>query len=148
MGVDKPARVNMFKRLWPGAERGSAVAELDRTTGVRPNKPSAAAVMSVGGDAVRNREDLLLENALLRQQVVILKRSVKRVHQRTPTGGVLVWLTSVGKAGVRHCWSSSRRRSWGGIGRCSPLLAAEVASWGRTSQSSGRDDGADKADGG
>ena len=58
-------------------------------------KPSAAAVVvGAAADTVRNREDLLLENALLRQQVVILKRSVKRVQPTNTDRRVLVWLTS------------------------------------------------------
>src|SRR5262249_3865338 len=58
-------------------------------------KPSSAAVVAGAvGDALRSREELLLENALLRQQLVILKRSVKRVQPTDTERRVVVWLTS------------------------------------------------------
>ena len=62
---------------------------------MRQTKPSpATVVVGAVGDAVRSREELLLENALLRQQLVILKRSVKRVQPTEMDRRVLVWLTS------------------------------------------------------
>jgi putative transposase len=58
-------------------------------------KPSSATiVVGAVGDALRSRKELLLENALLRQQLVILKRSVKRVQPTDRDRRVLVWLTS------------------------------------------------------
>ena len=45
-------------------------------------------------DAVRSRAELILENALLRQQVVILDRSVKRVQPTNTVRRGSVWLTS------------------------------------------------------
>jgi putative transposase len=45
-------------------------------------------------DAVRSRRDLLLENALLRQQVLILNRSVKRPALTPLDRGLLVLLAS------------------------------------------------------
>jgi putative transposase len=58
-------------------------------------KPSPATILAGAmGDAVRNREKLLLENALLRQQLVILKGSIKRVQPTNTERRILVWLTS------------------------------------------------------
>jgi putative transposase len=54
----------------------------------------AAVVVGAAGDTIRTREELLLENALLRQQLVILKCSVKRVQPTDTDRRVLVWLAS------------------------------------------------------
>lgn len=54
--------------------------------------------MGVAGDALRSREELLLENALLRQQNVILKRRTKRVQPTNTDRRILVWLTSRSRA--------------------------------------------------
>jgi hypothetical protein len=58
-------------------------------------QPSVATtVVGAAADAFRTRADLLLENALLRQQLVILKRSVKRVQPTNTDRRLLVWFTS------------------------------------------------------
>src|SRR3954452_12714750 len=106
-------------------------------------KPSSATVVvGAAGDIIRSREELLLENALLRQQLVILKRSVKRVQPTDLDRRVLVWLTSrltgwreallVVKPETILAWHRTlfrlywRQRSRGPVGRSS-LSADTVA---------------------
>jgi putative transposase len=62
--------------------------------------PVAVAV-GAAADATRTRSDLLLENALLRHQLVVLSRSVKRPRLTAADRGLLVLL-------------ASRLRSWAG----------------------------------
>ncbi|RLB51117.1 MAG: hypothetical protein DRI90_23185 [Deltaproteobacteria bacterium] len=44
----------------------------------RPARAMAAATAGVARDATRSRRELLAENASLRQQLIVLRRSVKR----------------------------------------------------------------------
>ena len=70
----------------------------------------------LAADAVRTRRDLLLENALLRQQVLILHRSVKRPALTPLDRGLLVLL-------------ASRLRTWAGA---LPIVRLEtVLRWHR-----------------
>ena len=104
-------------------------------------KPSiAATLLGMAGDAVRGRQDLLFENALLRQQLVILKRSVKRVQPTNSDRRILVCLTSrltgwrealiIVKPDTILAWHRTlfrwfwRRKSRAGVGR--PRLAPEI----------------------
>jgi transposase InsO family protein len=58
-------------------------------------KPAAAPlVVGTLADVARSRSDLLVENALLRQQVIILQRSVKRPRCTATDRALLVLLTS------------------------------------------------------
>jgi transposase InsO family protein len=62
---------------------------------LRHTQPSTSTtVVGAATDAIRTRTDLLLENALLRQQLVILKRSVKRVQPTDTDRRLLVWFAS------------------------------------------------------
>lgn len=54
-------------------------------------KPAAAPlVVGTLADVARSRSDLLIENALLRHQVITLRRSVKRPRCTAPDGTVKV----------------------------------------------------------
>lgn len=98
-------------------------------------------VTGTGADLVRSRAQLLAENALLRQQLIVLRRSVKRPVV-TPTdrallvllaGRVRTWRQALllvqpttllrwHRAGFRALW---RRKSRPGPG-CPPLLAETI----------------------
>ncbi len=82
-------------------------------------KPAPLAVAAgLAADAVRSRHELALENALLRQQVVILHRHAKRPRFTALDRGLIV-LPAGSVPGRRPSSSSNRRRSSGGIGRAS-----------------------------
>ena len=66
IGTVKTAAVNTVRT--PGA-----VKRL-----LRPARPVATAVAGAARDTVRSRRELLAENALLRQQLIVLRRGVKR----------------------------------------------------------------------
>src|SRR5437879_3863747 len=91
----------------------------------RPRPPSLAAGLAI--DLVRSRHDLLRENAFLRQQVIVLSRTVKRPaftpwdrgllvllarRLRTWAGALLIvqpeTLLRWHRQGFRRCW---RRKS-------------------------------------
>ncbi len=58
-------------------------------------KPVAASLVTgTLADLTRNKPDLLTENALLRQQLLILQRSVKRPRCTTTDRALVVLLTS------------------------------------------------------
>ena len=89
--------------------------------------PIAVAV-GAAADATRSRSDLLLENALLRHQLVVLVRTVKRPRLTAVDRGLLVLLASQrlylgGRAG--------RRAPGDGAALASPgvpaVLAAKIA---------------------
>jgi len=47
----------------------------------RWSKPATLSLIcGVGSDLVRSRSDLVIENAILRQQLIILNRQVRRPH--------------------------------------------------------------------
>ncbi len=110
---------------------------------LRLTKPrTASTVLGVVSDALRSREELLLENALLRQQIVILKRSVKQVQLTNTDRRILVWLSSliqtwrdallVVKPATILSWHRTlfrlfwRQKSRAGVGH--PPLAADTIS--------------------
>ena len=73
-----------------------------RTRASRWTQPHTVALaVGLATDLTRSRGDLLLENALLRQQVLILNRSVKRPMLTPLDRGLLVLL-------------ASRLRAWAG----------------------------------
>jgi len=67
IGAVKTAVVNRVRAL------GRAVKRL-----LRPARPVATVTAGAARDAVRSRRELLAENALLRQQLIVLRRGVKR----------------------------------------------------------------------
>ncbi len=105
----------------------------------QPAQPSL--ILETVGDLTRDKPALILENALLRQQVIVLKRSVKRAKLTNTERRLLVVLVSRIKA-----WQSAllmvkpetvlqwhrqlfklvwRRKSAKRVGR--PRLSAEVS---------------------
>jgi len=73
---------------------------LKRATGVAcaVTRP-AESVVGVAADAIRTRPQLLAENVLLRQQLVVLRRQVKR-----PTITKLDRLVIVGASALTKTW--------------------------------------------
>jgi hypothetical protein len=64
----------------------------------------------VGGavaDATRSKLELMLENALLRQQLIVLERQVKRPKLTWRDRGLMVLLSSWRRPGEKRCSSSS-----------------------------------------
>ncbi len=53
---------------------------------LRPARSGAALGIGAAGDLTRTRSELLAENALLRQQVIVLRRSIgrPRLHRDDP----------------------------------------------------------------
>ncbi len=107
-----------------------------------PRPPSATHTAGTGADLLRSRSRLLAENALLRQQLLVLRRRVKRPALTTTdrallvvlTGRVRAWRQALRivrpatllrwrRAGLRAFW---RCKSRPGPGR-PPLPAATVA---------------------
>lgn len=66
-----------------------------RTRVSRWTQPCPIALpMGVAADGARSRGDLLLENALLRQQVLVMSRTVKRPALTPRDRGLLILLAS------------------------------------------------------
>ncbi len=59
---------------------------------LRPARPVATATAGAARDAVKSRRDLLVENALLRQQLIVLRRGAKRPALRRADRLVMVVL--------------------------------------------------------
>ena len=77
---------------------------------MRWTRPIPLAVAAgAAADATRSRSALLLENALLRHQLVVLSRSVKRPRLTAADRGLLVLLASWLRA-----WAGAQGRSGGG----------------------------------
>lgn len=73
------------KAIWP-----RCIAWLREWT-----KPDTPGLVSGGvADATRSKTELMLENALLRQQLIVLKRQVKRPQLRWRERGIIVLLAS------------------------------------------------------
>jgi hypothetical protein len=105
-----------MRRFLPGfVKRGlkavglRAVDKLREWT--RPNNNSL--VSGAVADATRSKSELMLENALLRQQVIVLDRQVKRPVLSWRERGIMVLLASQ----LRHC-----------LDHCTTRYAAQVAS--------------------
>lgn len=105
---------------------------------MKPTTPSLAG--GLAADLVRSKQDLMLENALLRQQLLVLNRSVKRPARTATDRGLLVllarWLRTWASAlvivkpetgrrwhrqGVRLFWRHTSRPRTG-----APRLPAET----------------------
>ena len=56
-------------------------------------KPATSVLISALSDLTRSRTDLVIENALLRQQLIILKRQLKRPQLTNPERFRLVFLS-------------------------------------------------------
>jgi hypothetical protein len=82
-------------------------------------KPGAVSLLlGTLTDLTRSKSELVAENALLRQQLIILRRQVKR-PACTKTDRMLLVRATQGRFahGNKHCTLSSRRRFCGGIAR-------------------------------
>jgi putative transposase len=98
---EEPTMIATFrKRLCLPARRILAAARIRVTGWTRPLPLAVAA--GAAADAPRSRSTLLLENALLRHQLVVLSRSVKRPRLTAADRGLLVLL-------------ASRLRTWAGV---------------------------------
>ena len=82
----------LFKRLRHLGHRLLATARARVAQWTRPAPLAVAAGAAV--DTTRSRSALLLENALLRHQLVVLSRSVKRPQLTAADRGLLVLLAS------------------------------------------------------
>jgi len=82
-------------------------------------KPATPILVSgVLSDLSRNRIDLVVENALLRQQLIDLKRQVKRPQLTDPDRFASFSFPTSRNSGNNHCILSSQRHSCAGIGNC------------------------------
>jgi putative transposase len=86
----------MFHRLFQSCRQiiVRTLQQVEQYCFQRTQPSTATTVVGATADAFRSRTDLLLENALLRQQLVILRRSVKRVQPTDTDRRLLVWLES------------------------------------------------------
>ena len=82
-------------------------------------KPATAISLLVGTltDLARSKSELVAENALLRQQLVILRRRVKRPPCTKTDRMLLVLLAGAVRTWNKPCSLSSQRRFCGGIAR-------------------------------
>jgi hypothetical protein len=92
-------RTTLLTRLLHLAHRVHAVAQARVARWLRP--VPLALVAGVMSDAMRSRSELVLENALLRHQLVVLSRAAKRPQLTATDRGLLVLL-------------ASRLRTWAG----------------------------------
>ena len=65
---------------------------------VRPARGDASIVVGAARDAVRSRSELVTENALLRRQLTVLRRSIKRPRLRDGDRLAMVLLASMNSA--------------------------------------------------
>ena len=56
-------------------------------------KPATSVLISALSDLTRSRTDLVIENALLRQQLIVLNRQIKRPRLTNPDRFRLVFLS-------------------------------------------------------
>ena len=88
-------------------------------------KPSAGnVVFETLTDVFRPKPELVLENALLRQQVIVLRRKVKHPQLTNTDRRVLVVLTSRVRAWRRALLVFSLRRHCNGTATCSSWCGA------------------------
>src|SRR5579871_1977927 len=89
-------------------------------TVLRWTKPErTGVVLGALEDVPRGKRDVMLENALLRQQLIVLRRQVKRPALTSWDRLLVVWLSSWVRTWQRRCCSSSPRPFCAGIGSCS-----------------------------
>ena len=79
-------------------------------------RPATAPLLAGAvADLARTTPEILAENALLRQQLLILRRQVKRPRCTPADRALLVLLASRLRTWRQPCSSSSRTRCWAGI---------------------------------
>src|SRR5256885_8923377 len=88
--------MSMWRRLW---NLGKAVISqgltwLEQKVQQWTKPTDGSAVLEMVSDLMRGKSELVLENALLRQQVIVLKRSVKRPKVNNADRRVMVILAS------------------------------------------------------
>lgn len=105
----------LFQRLHHLGHRvlATARARVARWTWTAPLAVAAGAAV----DTTRSRSALLLENALLRHQLVVLSRAVKRPRLTAADRGLLVLLASRLRAWEGRSSSCAPRPSCAGIAR-------------------------------
>jgi hypothetical protein len=69
--------------------------EAVRISGREPFRPRPGAALGFVADIVRSRDQLVAENALLRQQLIVAQRHVKRPKLRSYERAIIVGLTAV-----------------------------------------------------
>src|SRR5258708_2005027 len=86
----------MFGRLLASFKGGlhGAVQRVQQAIKTWLTPQSQSSVLDAIGDTVRSRSDLIAENALLRQQLIVLKRQIKRPQFTAWDRWLMVWLTS------------------------------------------------------
>ena len=86
----------MFGRLLASFREGlhGAVRRVQQAIKTWLTQQSQSSVLDSIGDTVRSRSDLIAENALLRQQLIVLKRQIKRPQFTWWDHWLMVWLTS------------------------------------------------------
>ena len=90
----------------------------------RWTKPATTGfIAGILSDATRSRLDLIAENALLRQQLIVLRRQVKRPQMTQATGFAWFYSRAAPGSGSRHCTLSNPTPCCVGIG----LVLAENA---------------------
>ncbi len=87
-------------RLRRLAHRALSAARARVSQWMKPATPTLAG--GLGADLVRSRRELVLENALLRQQLIVLQRAAKRPALKGTDRGLLVLLAS-----RLHTWASA-----------------------------------------
>ena len=87
----------MHAHLLDRARRlASTAMDVLRSRLLRWTRPATASSLILGAaaDLVRSRSELVAENALLRQRLIVLTRTVKRPHSARPDRPLLVLLAS------------------------------------------------------
>jgi hypothetical protein len=88
---------------------------------------SASEIAGVAVDAVQSRRELIIENAVLRHQVNVLRRRSKRPKLHLGTGGSFSSARACCRRGVARSPSSSRRPFALASYRLPPVLAAAIS---------------------
>src|SRR5215218_1889843 len=88
--------MSMWRRLWNlgKAVISQGLAWLEQKVQQWTQPTEGSAVLETVSDLLRGKSELVLENALLRQQVIILKRSIKRPKVNNTDQRFMVILTS------------------------------------------------------
>ena len=86
----------MFGRLWTRIRKAATAAVRWIGAPLRTvTRPVAAVGLGLGLDLTRSRRELLVENALLRQQLIIARRHMKRPKLRPHERGFVVLLAAL-----------------------------------------------------
>jgi len=78
---------------------------------LRPARSGAKLLIGAAGDLTRPRSELIAENALLRQQLIVLRRSIERPRLHHDERVLLLALARPARRwrDALHVWSASRR---------------------------------------